>query len=149
MITMYKWDNPALQQIWKRLYAHNTYVFPYSSWEYNEQIYKYMKVKPSTIYQKNYFAVYEEEKKPLVLFPLYLKENTLRLFGENISGAGHLDVLYDTAITAEQWKKALGELKKTFSGKKLLLRMLNERSKLFPFLEDMAACRRCDDAGTG
>lgn len=28
MITMYKWDNPALQQIWKRLYAHNTYVFP-------------------------------------------------------------------------------------------------------------------------
>lgn len=40
MITMYKWDNPALQQIWKTLYAHNSYVFPYSSWEYNEQIYE-------------------------------------------------------------------------------------------------------------
>lgn len=141
MITMYNWDNPALQQIWKTLYAHNPYVFPYSSWEYNEQIYKYIKVKPSTLCQKNYFAVYEEDQKPLVLFPLYLKKNTLHLFGENISGAGHLDVLYNTAITAEQWKKALGELQKMFPGKKLLLRMLNERSKLFPFLESMADCR--------
>lgn len=49
MITMYKWDSPVLQQIWKTLYAHNTYVFPYSSWEYNEQICKYIKVKPPTI----------------------------------------------------------------------------------------------------
>lgn len=72
MLTMYKWNNPALKQIWQNLYADNSYLFPYSSWEYNEQIYKYMKVKPSSMFQKNYFLVYEEEKKPLVLFPLYL-----------------------------------------------------------------------------
>lgn len=89
MLTMYKWDDPALKQIWQTLYADNSYLFPYSSWEYNEQIYKYIKVKPSSMFQKNYFLVYEEEKKPLVLFPLYLKKNKLRLFGENISGAGH------------------------------------------------------------
>lgn len=81
---MYKWDSPALKQIWQKLYANNSYLFPYSSWEYNEQIYKYIKVKPSSMFQKNYFLVYEEEKKPLVLFPLYLKKNKLRLFGENI-----------------------------------------------------------------
>ena len=45
MMTMYKWDSPALKQIWQKLYADNPYLFPYSSWEYNEQIYKYMKVK--------------------------------------------------------------------------------------------------------
>lgn len=74
MLTMYKWDDPALKQIWQTLYADNSYLFPYSSWEYNEQIYKYTKVKPSSMFQKNYFLVYEEEKKPLVLFPLYLKK---------------------------------------------------------------------------
>lgn len=29
MITMYKWDSSALQQIWKTFYEHNPYVFPY------------------------------------------------------------------------------------------------------------------------
>ncbi len=55
MLTMYKWDSPALKQIWQKLYADNPYLFPYSSWEYNEQIYKYMKVKPSSMFQKNFF----------------------------------------------------------------------------------------------
>lgn len=50
MLTMYKWDSPALKQIWQKLYADNPYLFPYSSWEYNEQIYKYMKVKPSSMF---------------------------------------------------------------------------------------------------
>lgn len=138
MLTIYKWDNPALKQIWQKLYADNSYLFPYSSWEYNEQIYKYIKVKPSSMFQKNYFLAYEEEKKPLVLFPLYLKKNKLRLFGENISGAGHLDLLYDAAITEKQLKNAFAELKSMFPGKILELRMINERSKLFKFLKGIA-----------
>lgn len=55
MLTMYKWGSPALKQIWQKLYADNSSLFPYSSWEYNEQIYKYIKVKPSSMFQKNYF----------------------------------------------------------------------------------------------
>lgn len=139
MITTYKWNDPALQQIWQNLYADNPYLFPYSSWEYNEQIYKYMQVKPSTMCQKNYFLVYEEEKKPVVLFPLYLKKNELYLFGSNISGAGHLDLLYDAAITDAQWQNAFGELQKVFPGKTLKLRMINERSKLYEFLQKLSA----------
>ena len=135
---MYKWEDSALKQIWQKLYADNSYLFPYSSWGYNEQIYKYIKVKPSSMFQKNYFLVYEEEKKPLVLFPLYLKKNKLRLFGENISGAGHLDLLYDEAITTKQFENAFSELKSMFPGKTLELRMINERSKLFNFLKGMA-----------
>ena len=65
-----------------------------------------MRVKPTSMFQKNFFLVYEEEKKPLVLFPLYLKKNKLRLFGENISGAGHLDLLYDEAITTKQLRQS-------------------------------------------
>lgn len=26
MITMYKWDSPALKQIWQKLYADNPYL---------------------------------------------------------------------------------------------------------------------------
>mgnify|MGYP000133344628 CR=1 FL=1 len=29
MLTMYKWDSPALKQIWQKLYADNPYLFPY------------------------------------------------------------------------------------------------------------------------
>lgn len=138
MLTMYKWDSPALKQIWQKLYADNPYLFPYSSWEYNEQIYKYMKVKPSSMFQKNFFCVYEEEQKPFVLFPLYLKKNKLCLFGENISGAGHLDLLYDAAITTKQLENAFAELKSMFPGKILELRMINERSKIYRFLQEMS-----------
>lgn len=55
MMTMYKWDDPALKQIWQKLYADNSYLFPYSSWEYNEQIYKYIKVKPSSMSKRTIF----------------------------------------------------------------------------------------------
>lgn len=139
MITIYKWNSPDLKQIWQKLYADNYYLFPYSSWEYNEQIYKYMKVKPSAICQKNIFLVYEEEQKPLMIFPLYLKKNKLCLLGENISGAGHLDLIYDEAITTKQLANAFGELKSMFPGKTLELRMINERSKLCSFLQGMAS----------
>ena len=134
-MTIYNWNNFTLKQIWKKLYDHNPYIFPYSSWEYNEQIIKYMKVKPSTIGQKNYFVVYEEDGKPIVMFPLYVKKDTLHLLGQNISGAGHLDALYDADITPDQWSRALLELKNTFPGKKLQLAMVNERSKLCQFLQ--------------
>lgn len=64
MMTMYKWYDPALKQIWQKLYADNSYLFPYSSWEYNEQIYKYMRVKPSSMFQKNFFQ-YTKKRKNL------------------------------------------------------------------------------------
>lgn len=62
MLTMYKWGSPALKQIWQKLYADNSYLFPYSSWEYNEQIYKYMRVKPSSISKELFFSIRRREK---------------------------------------------------------------------------------------
>ena len=67
-----------------------------------------------------------------------MKKNKLSLFGENISGAGHLDLLYDAAITSKQLENAFTELKSMFLGKKLELRMINERSKIFGFLQAIA-----------
>lgn len=61
MMTMYKWDSPALKQIWQKLYADNPYLFPYSSWEYNEQIYKYMKVK-LLCFKRTFFAYMKKSK---------------------------------------------------------------------------------------
>lgn len=71
-----------------------------------------------------------------------MKKNKLCIFGENISGAGHLDLVYDATITTKQLENAFAELKSMFPGKTLELRMINERSKLFGFLQAMA------DAGT-
>lgn len=84
MLTMYKWDDPALKQIWQKLYADNSYLFPYSSWEYNEQIYKYIKVKPSSMFQKNYFLVYEEEKKTFGIVSTIFEEKISFVYLEKI-----------------------------------------------------------------
>lgn len=58
MLVQYKWEAPELDKIWKGLYQENSYIFPYSSREYNENIFKYKKVKPTTLFQKDYFFVY-------------------------------------------------------------------------------------------
>lgn len=38
MLVQYKWEAPELDKIWKGLYRENSYIFPYSSREYNENI---------------------------------------------------------------------------------------------------------------
>lgn len=68
MLTMYKWDDPALKQIWQKLYADNSYLFPYSSWEYNEQIYKYIKVKTFFNVPKELFFSIRRRGKPWCCF---------------------------------------------------------------------------------
>ena len=42
MLVQYKWEAPELDKIWKGLYQENSYIFPYSSREYNENIFKYI-----------------------------------------------------------------------------------------------------------
>lgn len=74
MMTMYKWYDPALKQIWQKLYADNSYLFPYSSWEYNEQIYKYMRVKPSSMFQKNFFFSIRRREKTFGVVSVIFEE---------------------------------------------------------------------------
>lgn len=49
MLIEYDWKSSTLTETWKKLYQENAYVFPYSSREYNEYIFKYKKVKPTTL----------------------------------------------------------------------------------------------------
>lgn len=74
MMTMYKWYDPTLKQIWQKLYADNSYLFPYSSWEYNEQIYKYMRVKPSSMFQKNFFFSIRRREKTFGVVSVIFEE---------------------------------------------------------------------------
>lgn len=136
MLIEYKWNNPELQKVWKKLYEGNEFLFPYSSFEYNECVYRYKKLKPSTIFQKDYFYVYFEDSKPLLLIPLSVKKKELFMFGDNISGAGNLDFIYDKEITDEQFAKAISELKEAFKGYMLKLYKINERSRLFQFINN-------------
>ena len=83
MLVQYKWEAPELDKIWKGLYRENSYIFPYSSREYNENIFKYKKVKPTTLFQKDYFFVYydnSDENTPLMIIPVYVKNSSLQLF---------------------------------------------------------------------
>lgn len=136
MLKEYSWESQELAQVWKRLYRDNKYLTPYSSWEYNDIVHKYKKIKPQTIFQKDYFYVYYENENPLMIFPLSKKRGNLILFGENISGAEYLDFIYDENITAVQMIQALKELKTYHENIKLKLYKINERSKTYQYFHD-------------
>lgn len=139
MLVQYKWEAPELDKIWKGLYQENSYIFPYSSREYNENIFKYKKVKPTTLFQKDYFFVYydnSDETTPLMIIPVYVKKQCVYIFGENISGAGNLDFIYSRYITDEQLFSAFKELGQYFKGMELKLYKINQRSRLYKFFEN-------------
>lgn len=136
MLIEYDWKSSTLTETWKKLYQENAYVFPYSSREYNEYIFKYKKVKPTTLRQKDHFFIYYAEKeptRPLMVIPVFVKKNKVYIFGENISGAGNLDFIYDKNIADEQIFSALNELGQQFRGMELRLYKINQRSRLYHF----------------
>ncbi len=138
MLVQYKWDDPALIESWNTLYEKNRYLFPYSSRAYNENIVKYRKMKPAAWLEKDYVFVYYEdkgEKVPLIIFPLTVKRGRVYLLGEHVSGAGNMDCIYDSQVTDEQFLVAFRELAEQFKGRKLELYKVNERSRLYEFLE--------------
>lgn len=55
MLVQYKWEAPELDKIWKGLYQENSYIFPYSSREYNENIFKYKKGQANYFISKRLF----------------------------------------------------------------------------------------------
>ena len=136
MIKEFAWDDKELKVVWQKLYRNNKCLTPYSSWEYNDIVYRYKKLKPQTLFQKNYFYVYYENTRPMILFPFSKKRGDLILFGENISGAEYLDFVYDENITDAQMIQALKELKEYHHGTKLKLYKINERAKTYRCLHD-------------
>lgn len=61
MLVQYKWEAPELDKIWKGLYQENSYIFPYSSREYQENIMKiFLSIKRSSqlLYFKKIIFLY-------------------------------------------------------------------------------------------
>lgn len=127
-------DYTVLKEKWSELYKDNPFLFPYSSFEYNEYIKKYKRFKPSTMLQKDVFLVYSCDGDDLMLMPLSLHHKELIIFGDNISGAGNLDFVYAQDITDQHFLQALEELRELFPGYKLCLNKINERSRFYKFL---------------
>lgn len=57
------------------------------------------------------------------------------MFGDNISGAGHLDFIYSMDITDEQIKTFLSEMAERYKGKQLCLYKINQRSRFIAFFQ--------------
>lgn len=128
-------NDPDLKRIWQDLYRNNRFLFPYSSWEYNFWIKKYKGFKPSALLEKDSFIVYSENGIPLIIIPLTTKKRNIRLFGDNVSGAGNIDCIYKDSLSYNNFINALRELKEMYAGYSLDLYKLNERSALYQFLD--------------
>lgn len=116
------------------VYLNNCYLYPYSSFAYNKYVHKYKWLKPKTLLEKSYFYVYSEEGNPLMVLPLTLSHGNLSFYGDNVSGSGHLDLIYNANITDRQIFQALYEIRQKHKGYILDLHKLNERSRLYSFL---------------
>lgn len=136
MLKLYEFSDTELQGIWKNLYKNNPYLFPYSSYEYNEQVIKYVHFKLQALNWQNLFYVYFVGTIPKLILPLTLRKNKLYLFGELVSGPGALDIIYGTDVNAQDFTAALSELFKLHPLTQLELYKLNERSKFCQFLLD-------------
>lgn len=52
MLQEYEFNSPELKKIWMGLYRDNPYLFPFSSYEYNHQVYAYKKFKLNNYLKK-------------------------------------------------------------------------------------------------
>ena len=125
-----------LKQNWERLYGENKVLFPYSSYEYNYIISKYKYYKLDALKEDSNFYVYKDSSNKIkVIFPLTIKGDIIILFGDNVSGAGHLDVIYGNDTNYNDFAGAFKELRERFEGKKLEIHKLNESSNFLEFLK--------------
>jgi len=127
-------DN-SLVATWDELYDSNAHLFPYSSYEYNKIVHEYKKLKPKAWLESNCFYKWiDSNGTTKIILPLSLYKNTISIYGDNISGAGHLDFVYSKLVTDEDFMNMFSELRTIWGGKKLILTKLNESSLLYKFL---------------
>ncbi|WP_317304080.1 GNAT family N-acetyltransferase [Acidaminococcus timonensis] len=136
MLQEYEFNSPELKKIWMGLYRDNPYLFPFSSYEYNHQVYAYEKFKLKNYLKKNHFLVYFEKEEPLVLLPLTVKGNEIFLFGDDISGCDNLDLVYDQQISHDSFTKMLLEFSVRFPQKVLKFYKINERSRFYQYISE-------------
>lgn len=136
MLQEYEFNSPVLKKIWIGLYQDNSYLFPFSSYEYNEQVYAYKKFKLKNYLQKDYFLVYSEKEEPLILLPLTVKHNEIFLFGDDISGCDNLDLVYQKSVNYDSFARMLQELSLQFPQKILRFYKINERSRFYQFISE-------------
>lgn len=134
MLQEYEFNSPVLKKIWVDLYQKNPYLFPFSSYEYNQQVYAYKKFKLKNYLQKDHFLVYCENGTPLVLLPLTVKKDDIFLFGDDISGCDNLDLVYDKGVGYDSFTKMFQELSLRFPQKILRFYKINERSLLYQYI---------------
>ncbi len=60
MLKRYDLRDTKLREIWQTMYRNNPYLFPYSSWEYNEIVMRYKRWKPQALLERQYFYVYQD-----------------------------------------------------------------------------------------
>lgn len=134
MLKEYNFHDSELKRIWEALYRGNPYLFPFSSYEYNDCVYTYKKYKPNQYLQKNIFLVYYEENKPQILLPLTIKKDEIFIFGDNISGCDNLDLVYCADVKDQTFENMLQELASRFSNCALRFYKINERSRFYEYV---------------
>jgi hypothetical protein len=135
MLKLLKWKDPILKNIWDDFYKDNSYLSPYSSWEYNNISHKCFKLQTSRWKEKNFFLVEYSQDKAIAIIPLTLRQGKLNIFGD-FESVGALDFIYPPSTSLDVFADIFSDLRAFFPKQVLCLNKINERSLLYKYLRE-------------
>lgn len=136
-IDVYKWKE--LKDIHEKIYRNNTMLSPYQSYEFLSIVGlgKNDKNPVNTIgYKEKNFVIFDNNGEPLAIAPLYAKKDGAGykiLLRGHITSAGHLDFIYRSDFTYEDYCFLINEIKNYYKSGTIYFDRISEHSLVYKY----------------
>lgn len=136
-IKMYKWKD--LKTIHNQIYNKNNVLTPYQSYEFLSEIKlgKNDRNPFETIgYKEQNFVLFDENMHPIAIAPFYSKKKNGKyniLFRGHISSTGHLDFIYKSNFSYDDYVYMMNEIKKYYKSGTINFDRISENSLVYKY----------------
>ena len=128
-----------IKDIWIDFYSNNSRLSPYSSYDFAECYKKYFHLGFKRAFMKQEFFLAKENEDVIAIVPLIKNGKDYYLYGD-LCASGYLDFIYNGTVSDKIIAELITCVRKNISrcGGILHLNKINERSMLFPYLQQNA-----------
>lgn len=128
-----------IKDLWRGFYSENSRLSPYSSYEFAECYKKFFHFGFKRAFMRQEFFLAKENDDVIAIVPLIKNRKDYYLFGD-LCSSGYLDFIYNGTTSEREIAELLNCIEKSIStwGGVLHLNKINERSMLFPYLQQNA-----------
>ena len=136
-VKIYKWKD--LKTIHNQIYNNNKLLTPYQSYEFLSKI-KLGKNDRNPFetfgYKEQNFVLFDEKEQPLAIAPFYSKKKNGKynvLFRGYVSSAGHLDFIYKSNFSYDDYIYMMNEIKKYYKTGIINFDRISEKSSIYKY----------------